>query len=213
MKQSSTAAKTLLMIALLTAIGCGKSPTEKVQCATPTGKKLYVYGDSISHGFADQGPSYSEQVACALGLTLVQNSIAGTAITSPNQYAQMMSDTWEAGSIVLYSPGVNDSILFGLDATHVTEYTNDLADVVAKMNTSGVRGYIGTPLKTCDQARFNAFGAIDTYTAINEASVSGSVKLIGFQAGMTLSRGNTVDCLHPNKVGHEEMAKIFLSQF
>lgn len=178
-----------------------------------TGRKLYVYGDSISHGWDD--PSYPGLVACELGLELVNASVGGTSIEDPNQYPAIMAAAWEPGSVIMFAPGVNDAILYGADAAHETLYRSHVSDILEKIKAGGFIAIFGTPVSSCDEGRFgpNSFKA--AYAALNrdllDQANAPTVHLADYSASFTPSIGNTHDCLHPSMDGNRVLSDIALS--
>jgi lysophospholipase L1-like esterase len=180
------------------------------ECAGPTGRKLYVYGDSISHGW--DTPSYPGIVACRLGLELVNESIGGTAIDDQNQYPAIMAAQWEPDAVVMFAPGTNDAIIYGQDQTHEEFYRQALSNVIAKIASGGQTGIIGTPLSSCDEQRFGPNSYKNSYAQINRDLVvsagPGRIHLADYMSAFSPSHQNTHDCLHPNATGNQELAAV-----
>jgi hypothetical protein len=184
-------------------------------CKPKDGRKLYVYGDSVSHGW--DVPSYPGIVACRLGLELVNASIGGTSIESNNQYPKIMGDSWESDAVVMFAPGVNDAILYDLDPVHLALYELSLVNILNKALVSGNLFILGTAVNSCDEERFEPNSTKQVYADLNRklhaAAGSDRIHLADYGALFAPSRSNTHDCLHPNPTGNYELAEIALGAF
>lgn len=191
---------------------CGAPSAMNKDCAPKTGAHLFVFGDSITAG------SYPSMVACQTGRELVNVSIGGTSIEFANQYSMIMihQRNWAAGDAVLFAPGVNDGILYAQAPAHVALFTQYVSDIVAMAALHEAVFYIGTPIRSCDEARFGSNSNSEVYAEITRAAVdarrASNVRLIDFRAAFTPTVENTQDCLHPNETGNGEMAIIFMKE-
>lgn len=202
--------KKLLVLTFLLA-ACG-------QQANTTITPLYVYGDSISAG-GTYGYTYTDIIAAANGWFEVNKSIGGTELTSPNQYSliwwdSVISNRWEPNAVVMFTPGVNDSGLNGSDPAYLATYTTDMNKIMTYITTKGVKAYIGTPTTHCNEAHWGV-NAEAPYADINTQAVISSnnpnIILVDYYSKFVPTTDNTVDCLHPNILGYQQMAQIYFN--
>jgi lysophospholipase L1-like esterase len=207
-----------LLATLLMIVGCscGKNlPTVSSECAPDNGHYLYAFGDSIVAGF-DRG-GYPAVIACAKGYTLVNMAVGGTSIEFGNQYAMMMAHqrNWAKGDAVIFMPGINDAILYDLDAAHVADYTTKVQTLVTMFATREADVYFGTPNTSCNEPRFGPNASKDAYAQINRdlfnAQSAPNVHFVDMNVEFAPTWTNTHDCIHPNATGNKEMAAIVLN--
>lgn len=205
---------------LILTTACGTAPMDtqgEIPCKEKTGRRMYIYGDSISAGIPDGLPNYPERVACREGLDLVNRSIGGTKITDANQGPLILSDNWEDDAVIFFSPGVNDAILMGVDPVHLQTYRGTLQAVLDRVMTTGNVGYFGTPVSNCDPARFVSENVLLNYVNINMELItkatnqSSRIHFLDFHANVIPSMNSTVDCLHHNTEGSRRMANYVFS--
>lgn len=197
----------LLLFSLLLLTAC-TSPTNQI-------KPLYVYGDSISAGL--DHPTNYQSIANKMGWFLVNKSIGTTSMASLNQYQLIMYDSnlWEPNAVIMLSPGLNDAILNGADPTYESNYYGWMKGIIGVIHQRGLVGYIGTPNSNCDEARFIANSITAQYAQVNRDLVQQindpNIKLIDYNKGFVPDWGNTLDCIHPNKLGYAQMTDYFWS--
>lgn len=206
--------KILALVLLVIATGCGAPNTKNTSTIIPP--TIYAYGDSITAGNINDGYSYANMVSQALSMPLINKAAGGTTMFSSNQYALLMSDTWSPKDIVIFTPGLNDAG-FGMDQTHIAQYTQDLTDILKRMSVMNVTVYIGTPIQPLDQVVYDN-SIVALYAQINRTAVtqinSPHIKLIDFNVAYTPTVQTTISGngdVHPNTAGYDLMTAYFLS--
>lgn len=194
----------LILISLLLT-SCGKNGDTRT--------RLYVYGDSISAGL--DHPSWPELIATNYNYALVNHSVGGTAIEWSNQAPLMLTESFIPGSVIAFSPGVNDAVLFQQDPTHIQLFKDYIHQVVTRLATLPVRAYIGTPIQhaTYSDSHFGPNADVNAYATIIRDELAttnaNNVTLVEFNTCFIPTVNNTLDGLHPNAIGYNDMYNCF----
>jgi lysophospholipase L1-like esterase len=219
------------LILLLALTGCGASNNSdtipfpyqntKELCAQgsndPSKPTIYGYGDSTMAGnVVGCENSYIDLVANRFDYNIINKGSAGSGMFGQNQYYDLMTDIWPAGSIVVFVPGINDTGWSKQDlngvAVYQQQYIQALTNVINRLASSNVIGFIGTPLprnsnyeSSVTQNDLKMYASINTFvvTQINASNVH----LIDLNSWYKPTNINDFDWVHPNDLGNEEISK------
>lgn len=201
--------KILIGLSLIALMGCGSAQNNA--SSNPT---LYAYGDSVTYGAFTNHISYVNEISQIIGYNLNNKAISGTAMTSPNQYPLMMSDTWPSGSIIFFTPGANDSSL-AQDQNYLSEYTQDLTDILQKACNSQVIFYLGTPVTPLNDSDGWNTANVAVFANINKSIAQSidcsNIVVIDFNTLYMPTSQTDADTYHPNILGYQEMTQIFFN--
>lgn len=191
-------------------VSCGKTPSVSLCDPTPPlTQNLYVYGDSITLA----NGSWPELLANDQGYTLIQKSVGSTHILSATQAPALLTDIFVSGSILVYAPGINDAFIFGASPEHMAAFRANLTAIVSRMNSIGVKAYIGTPNRVNGGTFISLHNfVINEYAAITREVLSqqSTACLVDFNTCFVPTKNNTApDGIHPNASGYSEMYECF----
>lgn len=206
--------KYLTLVCLFLA-GCGGAGagSGKANLTSPTQNptKLYVYGDQMTF----LASNYAQSLATQEGYTIVVKSVAGSIITSANQYTALMTDTWEANAVVMWDFGNNEAAVSG--AVNAA-YKTDIANVSARLIGLNQKAILGGPSPYCNDglhnpqnANVSSFWTNNVYPAwqVNDPTLSWK-NFVYYRIGsgnlgvgaFVPTAGNTAgDCVTPNAAG------------
>lgn len=215
--------KYLLSSIVVILMGCSNVPTniQNNQCrnsSISTGDTtIYIYGDSVSHGMIldCQGnpSSWTTISAQALNMQYVMNAVPGSDMTYPNQYEQLMKDEWPKGSIVIFSPGINDASRHANDRVYMDQYYQDMLNILNRLHGIGIKTYIGTPLIVLNP--IPGTSVLKQYADLNEEAVitikDSNIKFIDLFDNYNPTPATNIDVVHPGNLGNQLLSNYFLA--
>lgn len=176
--------------------------------------RLVVFGDSISYGYYASA-SYPSLLAGSYGLKLENHSVTSTTLDSPEQIGAIRSTVFLPTDKILFSPGINDSLVHRGDPTYVVRYEGLLTEAFNRIESSGATAFVGQPLLVQENSELLKNLNVDSKVYAN---VLPHVLIMGGYQHIHLveSRAQFVpkiefmhDAVHPNGEGHVELFQIF----
>lgn len=187
--------------------GCGQNSSLKEE------PSIFAYGDSVTYGAFTYNVSYVNDVANILNKPFVNKAVSGTGIESSNQYPLIMNEVWPVNSIVIFTPGANDSSEAN-NQDYINQYTQDLNDILTKASKLPITFYLGTPVTPLNNSQGWSASDIEVFAQINRNAVaqvnSSNIVLVDFNSEYVPTSETDADTYHPNALGYNQMTQIFM---
>lgn len=213
--------KHLLFIVMCFNLGCATSKdgtTPPAVCHTST--CIIAFGDSITVGLGTSDPEhkgYAALVAQHYNREFVDLGVGHSVLDSPSEMGQITNYPYIKGQTVVMLSGYNDMRGAGIDAVRLANYGNKLDEAFTIWEKNGVEVYIGGCLKmipSSPQIANASDTAADLYAQelLNRAAGHPHVHVVDTHALWMPTVSNlNVDLTHPNNIGAEELAQMFIN--
>jgi len=171
--------------------------------------RLVVFGDSISYGYYADFP-YPQLLANKFNLQLENHSVTSTTLDSSAQIGAIRSTSFSSNDRILFSPGINDTLIHKSDPVYASYYESLLKEALDKFEASGAESYVGEPLHTTNpQLEVDSVTYANILLHVLSQGNYRHIHLVDSREKFVPASNNMHDAVHPNTTGHFQLFQIF----